>query len=70
MDTLISNVTIVTMNERSEVLFGGHVGITDGKIKIPVMVIGGGAGSFLGEYQAGGVIIVLGLEAGNGNLFN
>lgn len=29
--------------------------------KIPVMVIGGKAGSFLGEYQAGGVIIVLGL---------
>lgn len=29
--------------------------------KVPVMVIGGNAGSFLGEYQAGGVIIVLGL---------
>ena len=29
--------------------------------KIPVMVIGGKAGSFLGEYQAGGVIVVLGL---------
>ncbi len=29
--------------------------------KFPVMVIGGHAGSFLGEYQAGGVIIVLGL---------
>jgi len=36
--------------------------------KIPVMVIGGGAGSFLGEYQAGGVIIVLGLESGNGKI--
>ena len=33
------------------------------KEKIPVMVIGGVAGSFLGEYQAGGVIIVLGLES-------
>ncbi len=33
--------------------------------KIPVMVIGGTAGSFLGEYQAGGKIIVLGLSAGN-----
>lgn len=32
------------------------------KNKAPVMVIGGRAGSFLGEYQAGGVIIVLGLE--------
>ncbi len=31
------------------------------KDKVPVMVIGGRAGSFLGEYQAGGVIIVLGL---------
>lgn len=31
--------------------------------KLPVMVIGGTAGSFLGEYQAGGVIVVLGLEA-------
>ncbi len=30
--------------------------------KIPVMVIGGCAGSFLGEYQAGGVIVVLGLR--------
>ena len=29
--------------------------------KLPVLVIGGRAGSFLGEYQAGGVIIVLGL---------
>ncbi|MBQ8640318.1 MAG: glutamate synthase [Lachnospiraceae bacterium] len=29
--------------------------------KVPVMVIGGTAGSFLGEYQAGGIIIVLGL---------
>ena len=33
------------------------------KEKAPVMVIGGTAGSFLGEYQAGGVIVVLGLEA-------
>lgn len=33
------------------------------KEKVPVMVIGGVAGSFLGEYQAGGVIVVLGLEA-------
>ncbi len=31
------------------------------KEKIPLIVIGGRAGSFLGEYQAGGVIVVLGL---------
>ena len=30
--------------------------------KVPVMVIGGRTGSFLGEYQAGGLIIVLGLN--------
>lgn len=39
--------------------------------KIPVMVIGGRAGSFLGEYQAGGVIVVLGLgEPGRGIVGN
>ena len=32
MDTLISNVTVVTMNPRMEVIFGGYIGITDGKI--------------------------------------
>lgn len=32
------------------------------KEKKPLMVIGGTAGSFLGEYQAGGVIVVLGLD--------
>ncbi len=32
------------------------------KDKKPIMVIGGRAGSFLGEYQAGGIIIVLGLN--------
>ncbi len=32
--------------------------------KVPVMIIGGCAGSFLGEYQAGGVIVVLGLDRG------
>ncbi len=33
------------------------------KDKVPLMVIGGCTGSFLGEYQAGGVIVVLGLGA-------
>jgi len=32
------------------------------KEKFPVIVIGGRAGSFLGEYQAGGLIVVLGLH--------
>ena len=30
--------------------------------QIPVLVVGGEAGSFLGEYQAGGYIVVLGLN--------
>ena len=32
MDTLISNVTIVTMNEKMEVLFGAYLGVREGKI--------------------------------------
>ncbi len=32
LDTLIANVTVVTMNEKMEVLFGAYVGIWDGKI--------------------------------------
>ena len=32
------------------------------KKKVPIMIIGGCAGSFLGEYQAGGILIVLGLQ--------
>jgi glutamate synthase domain-containing protein 3 len=32
--------------------------------KVPLLVIGGRAGSFLGEYQAGGTIVVLGLTGG------
>ncbi len=32
MDTLISNVTIVTMNLKMDVLFGAYLGITEGKI--------------------------------------
>lgn len=34
------------------------------KAQQPLLVIGGEAGSFLGEYQAGGTIIVLGLNSG------
>ncbi|HBL84454.1 MAG: glutamate synthase [Clostridiales bacterium GWF2_38_85] len=33
------------------------------KEKQPVLVVGGKAGSFLGEYQAGGTIIILGLDS-------
>ena len=32
MDTLISNATVVTLNEKLDVLFGAYLGVTDGKI--------------------------------------
>ena len=32
MDTLIANVTVVTMNKKMDVLFGAYLGITGGKI--------------------------------------
>ncbi len=36
----------------------------------PVIVIGGRAGSFLGEYQAGGIIVVLGLNTDGNPIIN
>lgn len=57
-----------------KILVKGNAGYRAGihmkayKEKVPVMVIGGTAGSFLGEYQAGGVIVVLGLEAKDENI--
>ena len=50
------------------ILIAGNVGYRAGihmkayQTHIPVLVVGGEAGSFLGEYQAGGYIIVLGLN--------
>lgn len=50
-----------------EILVWGNAGYRAGihmkayEEKKPLMMIGGCAGSFLGEYQAGGVIVVLGL---------
>ncbi|MBQ6552171.1 MAG: glutamate synthase [Clostridia bacterium] len=38
------------------------------KDKVPAIVIGGCAGSFLGEYQAGGIIVVLGLHCEGGRI--
>ena len=32
LDTLISNVTLVTMNEKMDILFGAYLGIKEGKI--------------------------------------
>ncbi len=50
------------------VFIRGNVGYRVGihmksyKKQVPVMVVGGSARDFLGEYQAGGIIIVLGLD--------
>ena len=40
------------------------------KDQVPVIVIGGVPGSFLGEYQAGGIIIVLGLYSEGAPVFH
>ncbi len=51
-----------------EILVEGNVGYRAGihmkayEGQAPVLVVGGEAGSFLGEYQAGGYIVVLGLK--------
>ena len=53
-----------------EILVRGNAGYRAGihmkayRDKAPLLVIGGAAGSFLGEYQSGGVIVVLGLDIG------
>ena len=50
------------------ILVKGNVGYRAGihmkayQEQVPVLVVGGEAGSFLGEYQAGGYIVVLGLH--------
>lgn len=55
-----------------EIYIEGNAGYRAGihmkeyKEKVPVLVIGGRCGSFLGEYQAGGIIIVLGLGSTEG----
>ena len=51
-----------------QILIEGNVGYRAGihmkayEAQVPVLVVGGEAGSFLGEYQAGGYIVVLGLN--------
>ena len=41
--------------------FRGGIHMKSYQEKVPVVVIGGSAGDFLGEYMAGGIIIILGL---------
>ncbi len=49
--------------------FRGGIHMKSYHEKVPVMVIGGSAGNFLGEYMAGGVIIVLGLYKRKNEIF-
>lgn len=57
-----------------KILVKGNAGYRAGihmkqyKEKLPVIVIGGTCGSFMGEYQAGGIIIVLGLDNDGKNI--
>ena len=59
-----------------EIFVQGNVGYRAGihmkayQDKVPVMVIGGTAGSFLGEYQAGGLIVVLGIGSEGQQIVN
>lgn len=46
---------------KGDIGYRGGIHMKEYQDKIPVLIVGGNAGSFLGEYQAGGRIIVLGL---------
>ncbi|MEA4895201.1 MAG: glutamate synthase [Oscillospiraceae bacterium] len=46
---------------RGDVGYRAGIHMKSYKEKVPVIVVGGKCGSFLGEYQAGGLIIALGL---------
>jgi len=48
---------------RDDVGYRAGIHMKEYQGKRPALVVGGKAGSFLGEYQAGGVIIVLGIGA-------
>ena len=50
-----------TIYARGNVGYRAGIHMKEYQDKKPVIVIGGGAGSFLGEYLAGGLIIVLGI---------
>lgn len=49
---------------QGDVGYRAGVHIKEYKDKKPVIIIGGTAGSFLGEYMAGGIVIVLNLKGG------
>lgn len=50
---------------RDSVGYRAGIHMKEYKDRKPVIVIGNEAGSFLGEYQAGGIIIVLGIDTEN-----
>ena len=51
---------------KGDIGYRGGIHIKEYKEKKPVIVIGGTAQDFLGEYMSGGVLIVLGLDLGEG----
>lgn len=53
---------------RDSVGYRGGIHMKEFKAKCPVIVIGKSAGSFLGEYMAGGRIVLLGLDSPEGQI--
>jgi glutamate synthase domain-containing protein 3 len=51
---------------REDVGYRAGIHMKEYRDKLPVIVIGGTAQDFLGEYMAGGVLILLGLDLGEG----
>ena len=49
---------------RDDIGYRGGIHMKEYRAKRPVLVVGGSARAFLGEYMAGGLIIVLGLDGG------
>jgi glutamate synthase domain-containing protein 3 len=54
---------------REDVGYRAGIHMKEYKEKKPVLVIGGTAQDFLGEYMAGGVLIILGLTLGQGESY-
>ncbi len=55
---------------RGDIGYRAGIHMKEYQDKVPILVIGGTSGSFLGEYQAGGTIIVLGLKTAGKNPVN
>ena len=58
MDTLITNVTAVTMNPRMEVIFGAYIGIEGGKIVSTLYLREGDGTPVYGEIAVEGTVVL------------